>query len=218
MLLEGRRTASLLLGSAPCCNLEHWLGCTLACREVARHAPAAHQFCRTLAEDPPVDAVRWHQALQQLVTTLHVTCSACMAALTVKGSLTQAKLSAIVSLVTATLDGCAALLLRGPPADSLSREQQQRLREVLMSPLLGYGTCLVLSCSNSVSLARRLGHGSMVKLLNAGPASPGALPLYAAAFVRHALTADGRLQATNQAIRGSTLWLIQPATSLQSAA
>jgi hypothetical protein len=104
--------------------------------------------------------MRWHQALQQLVMVLQVSCSACMAAVALKGSLTASKLSAIVSLLTAALDGCATLLLRGPPADGLSREQQQQMREVLLSQLLDYGNCLLVNGGSTVSLAQRLGHDS----------------------------------------------------------
>jgi hypothetical protein len=154
--------------------------------------------------------MRWICALRQLVAALQVSCSACMAALTLKGSLAAAKLCGIVCLVTATLDGCATLLLHGPPTDGISRERQQEmLRLLLVRPRLDYGTCLVLSCSSSVSLARRLGHDSLVDLLEAGPGSPAAFIRYAAAFVRHAVTADGGLQATDKDITGSTLCFVQ---------
>jgi hypothetical protein len=150
-----------------------------------------------LAEGPPVDAVRWLDAFRQLVTTLQVSSSACLAALVVKGSLAAAKLSAIVSLVTATLGVCAALLLHGPPTDSLCAEEQHAMPERLVRPLLGYVKAVLFSTRSSVGYARQLGQDNLQELLMAGPASSAGFLCYAGAFFRHALTVDGRLHPSN---------------------
>jgi hypothetical protein len=149
-----------------------------------------------------MDVLSWLHALRQLIIVLQVSTSACLAALVVKGSLTSAKLSAIVSLATAALDGCAALVLDAPSRDSLSMEEQQQVRRILLRPLLGYGSSVIFNTSSGVSHAQELGHDSLVDLLEAGPANPAAFLRYAGAFLGHALTANGRLHASIKDMQG----------------